>query len=306
MRRTRSLFVLAIGCGCAAANPAGTDGGGGHLGTPDATHMIDAPRPDATPDAEPPPPPPWPDAAPPDAAVCSTDMTPAQVPMISIPAGAFMMGCNSALDSTCSGDENPYHQVTLSAFSIDKTEVTQRAYQACVAACACTVPGELYDPANKPNFPVVGVTWNQAHAFCQWLGKRLPTEAEWEKAARGTDGRVYPWGNQTPDCTLANYFACPALSQVEAVGSHSPQGDSPYGVQDMAGNAFELVADHYDPNYYASSPAMNPMGSMDPAYVNVVWRGGSAGHYPNYLRASARYSNDPIIYWTALGFRCAM
>ena len=299
-------MALFFGCtACAGASGATSDGGGGHLGPPDAARPIDAAHADAAIDAQPPPPPPWPDAAPPDAQVCSTDTSAAQVEMVAVPAGAYMMGCNSAIDSTCSGDENPYHQVTLSTFSIDKTEVTQRAYKACVDACACMYPAELFDPANKPNYPVVGVTWMQARAFCQWLGKRLPTEAEWEKAARGTDGRIYPWGNQAPTCTLANYFTCPALGQIEPVGSHSPQGDSPYGAQDMAGNAFELVADHYDPNYYAQSPSMDPQGTPDPAYANVVWRGGSAGHYPSYLRASARYASNPIIYWTALGFRCA-
>src|SRR5437867_1409252 len=122
----RMWCVTALIYGCAAGGNGSVDGGGGHIGSPDAPRSMDAPRPDAAPDAEPPPPPPWPDAAMPDARACSSDTTPAQVEMISIPGGAYMMGCNSALDSTCSGDENPYHQVTLTPFSIDKTEVTQR------------------------------------------------------------------------------------------------------------------------------------------------------------------------------------
>src|SRR5262249_2466356 len=189
-------------CGCAGANGGAAIDAPGHVGSPDARHADAATMPDAGPaDAQPPPPPPFPDAAPPDAPMCSTATSAARVVRLGVPAGPLLRGGTAAVDPPCGGDETPYHRVTLSAFTIDKTEVTQRAYQACMDACACTSPGELFDPQNKPMHPVVGVTWAQARQFCGWLGKRLPTEAEWEKGARGTGGRLCPLGNQAPACT---------------------------------------------------------------------------------------------------------
>ena len=120
-----------------------------------------------------------------------------------VPGGAFTMGCNAAVDQNCEGDENPMRSVTLTAFEIDQTEVTQGRYAACVAAGKCAPPSCAWN-CDESASPAVCVTWDQAKAYCAWAGRRLPTEAEWELAARGTDGRKYPWGNDEPDCGRAN------------------------------------------------------------------------------------------------------
>jgi len=224
--------------------------------------------------------------------------------MVNIPAGSFMMGCNEAVDSECDPDEFPYHSIDLLAFKIDETEVFQEAYKLCMDDGACLMPGTdeacHWDPDNRGRHPVVCVTWLQARAFCTWADKRLPTEAEWEKAARGEDGLVYPWGNTAPDCTLANFEDCNA-DNLE-VGSIAG-GASPYGALDMAGNVWEWVNDYYDENYYPDSPAENPQGPA--SGTNRVMRGGGFGYAPNYMRTSNRGGNEEDMYRTPLGFRCA-
>lgn len=158
-----------------------------------------------------------------------------------------------------------------------------------------------YEAGDKSDHPVNCVDWDQAVAYCQWEGKRLPTEAEWEKAARGTDGRIYPWGNTAPDCNRAQYGKCGG--QTVSVGT-KPAGSSPYGVLDMAGNVDEWVADWYDSDYYAQSPSENPKGPSSGQHRGA--RGGN-WHNPheNILRAALRAG-----WWTAvagaydaLGFR---
>jgi len=216
--------------------------------------------------------------------------------MVAVPAGAFLMGCNGAVDQNCNADESPYHSVDLAAFSIDKTEVTQAAYAACADAGAC--PAILGMPSDL--VPVHGVGWATASAYCTWAGKRLPTEAEWEKAARGTDGRVYPWGNSDPTCDEANFGTCAGAPL--AVGERS-SGASPYGALDMAGNVAEWVADHYAADYYAASPAQNPPGPATGA--NYVDRGGWYRSRAEQLRASFREPNSPDTALSYLGFRCA-
>ncbi len=239
--------------------------------------------------------------------------------MVKIPAGAFWRGCNPAnpnpyaCDSLQLSRESPYRQLTLSEFWIDKTEVTQEKFATCIAANGCTPPAPVdpqnalyagYDPANKPDHPVSNVTWAQARSYCMWLGKRFPTEAEWEKAARGTDGRMYPWGDTEPTdtCLLANLGVCTG-SGTHAVGSH-PSGDSPYGVSDMAGNVAEWVADFYDVTYYASAPAVDPQGPL--SGNERVARGGGYPHSNLDGRAASRArsgANAPADY--PRGFRCA-
>ena len=233
--------------------------------------------------------------------------------MILIPAGVFWMGCNSEIDNICYDDEKPYHEVQLSAYYIDKTEVTQGAYKKCVDAGVCSDPGCNWNPSGTPNRPVVCVDWNDAIAYCTWAGKRLPTEAEWEKAARGTDGRKYPWGNQTATCEYAvindgSDYGCGTDSTWD-VCSKSPAGDSPYGLCDMAGNVWEWVSDWYGSDYYSNSPASNPTGPVSGSYR--VLRGGSFVNYYyyyyfyDYLRASSRFDYNPSDVGDYLGFRCS-
>jgi len=223
-----------------------------------------------------------------------------------VASGSFWMGCNTTVDSECQSDESPYHQVTLSGYYMDKTEVTQAEYKKCVDAGECDTPSCDWDPTGTPNRPVVCVTWSQAGEYCVWAGKRLPTEAEWEKAARGTDGRKYPWGNETATCDYAVMYdgswGCGTGSTWDVCGK-SPAGDSPYGLCDMAGNVYEWVSDWYDSGYYTNSQASNPTGPVSGSYR--VLRGGSfVDHDYYYLRASTRYDYSPSADYYYLGFRC--
>jgi formylglycine-generating enzyme required for sulfatase activity len=219
--------------------------------------------------------------------------------MVDVPAGAFAMGCNASVDTRCEADELPTHDVTIAAFAIDRDEVSQAVFAGCVDDGACTPPNGDYDPDARGAFPVTFVTWDQAAAFCAWAGQRLPTEAEWERAARGDDGRIYPWGNAAPDCALANLFACGDATQ--PVGGH-PAGASPFGALDMAGNVMEWVADFYAADYYTTSPAVDPTG---PATGNErVKRGGSYMGDADTVRVTNRVIGFPVGV-PNLGFRCA-
>jgi formylglycine-generating enzyme required for sulfatase activity len=235
--------------------------------------------------------------------------------MVYVPAGEFIMGSDEG-DS----DEQPVHTVYLDAFYIDKTEVTNAQYQACVETGGCQAPtscdwGEpTYEDVSKAYHPVVCVSWYDANAYCRWAGKRLPTEAEWEKAARGTNGRKYPWGN-TFDGGRLNFCdrncefdhkdtgADDGYARTAPVGSYSA-GASPYGALDMAGNVWEWVADWYDENYYAHSPSHpNPQGP-DSGAVKVL-RGGSWVSDEWNIRTANRDKYHPTITNSALGFHCA-
>lgn len=223
--------------------------------------------------------------------------------MVLIPAGSFWMGCNASTDTQCKDQEFPYHEVTLSAYYIDKTEVTQGQYLRCVLAGKCISPdGDcLFDYEH----PVICVTWQQASEYCAWAGKRLPTEAEWEKAARGTDGRIYPWGNGAPTCDLAvaSYNMDPGCGKGWGWNpcSRSPAGDSPYGLCDMAGNVMEWVFDRYKWDYYKYSPSVNPTG---PSIGNRTIRGG--GWYHSWgMRTSERNPAGLDDWGLDVGFRCA-
>jgi formylglycine-generating enzyme required for sulfatase activity len=220
-------------------------------------------------------------------------------PTVSVPAGEFWMGCNDQVDKDCEADEKPYHKVYLDAFYIDKFEVTQGEYNQCVKSGPCTA-NQKHNGFIDDRQPVVGVTWDDAESYCEWAGKRLPTEAEWEKAARWTDGRIYPWGNSL-DTTRANYIDS-KIDKTTKVGSY-PSGASPYGAMDMAGNVFEWVADWYDANYYQNSPSKNPKGPGSGKYR--VLRGGSWNNDTYFLRVSSRYTRQLSFHFGSLGFRCA-
>jgi formylglycine-generating enzyme required for sulfatase activity len=208
-------------------------------------------------------------------------------------------------------DEQPVHSVTLDAYYIDKYEVTNKLYRACVDAGACTAPLQNYffpeSPSNAyygnpqyDNYPVIYVDWNMAKAYCEWRGVRLPTEAQWEKAARGSEGNTYAWGKDI-DCQKANFQGC--VNRTSPVGNY-PDGQSPYGAYDMTGNVWEWVADWYSQNYYLTSPQSNPTGPI--TGQSKMMRGGawtkSQFNVMTYQRANfaPTYSNFDI------GFRCAM
>jgi formylglycine-generating enzyme required for sulfatase activity/serine/threonine protein kinase len=221
--------------------------------------------------------------------------------MVYIPAGEFLMGSTDD-DSNAVRDERPQHTVYLDAFWIDRTEVTNAQYASCVAAGACEQAGNWDNSdLNGPDQPVVNVSWYDAHAYAAWVGGRLPTEAEWEKAARGASGRLYPWGPDLPDCNRAAYRDC--VDNPVAVGSH-PAGASPYGVLDMAGNVAEWVADWHLGDYYAQSPGRNPQGPDSGAFRVV--RGGAYSDGQSFLRCAGRVSADPNFRVWPYGLRVVM
>ena len=235
-------------------------------------------------------------------------------PMILIAAGPFLMGSNDGLPN-----ERPEHTVTLSKYYIDQFEVTAGRYQMFTESAKRELPPTWDDEAAQAlsDYPAVGMSWTDAAAYCKWGGRRLPTEAEWEKAARGTDGRRYPWGHMQPFVDIANYnrglwvseaiTLVPVNSGLEGMSVRhglTEGGKSSYGLFHMAGNAAEWVADWYDGEYYQKSPNKNPTGS--PTGEKRVIRGGSWADLPTALRVTARFSAAPDFEDRTIGFRCAM
>ena len=244
--------------------------------------------------------------------------------MVWVPAGEFIMGSSDAdidaILASCSDcerdrftDEQPQHGVYLDSFWVDQTEVTNVQYAACVVNGPCDPPDlsgsysqDIYfGNPDYDDYPVIHVSWHDADTYCTWRDARLPTEAEWEKAARGNDGRTYPWGEGIA-CSQANYAdgAGACVGDTSAVGSTSPDGDSPTGAFDMAGNVWEWVADWYDENYYSSPEANeNPTGPL--SGDTRVLRGGSWYHSGWSARAAYRFSDSPGGRFYFRGFRCA-
>ena len=215
------------------------------------------------------------------------------VPMRLVSAGEFLMGDNSLRNAA------PAHGVELDAFYIDKYEVTNHLYKMCVDAGKCTLPAKYESmlPYDN-NYPVINVTWFQAESYCEWRGAQLPTEAQWEKSARGKNDWLYPWGNNI-DCSLANYNNCSLTTT--AVGSYA--STSPYGLYDMAGNVWEWVADWYSDKYYSETPSWNPLGPD--SGTERVLRGGSYVDSETSQRVTFRNSELPGNTYDNVGFRCA-
>ncbi len=218
--------------------------------------------------------------------------------LIYIPAGDFIMGDN--------GFDAPIHTVNLDAYWIQQTKVTNRMYEQCVKTGACTPPtqtlgGPVFGNPEFANHPVVGVNWEQAQTYCAWIQGSLPTEAQWEKAARGLSANIYPWGNSEPSCDLLNYANCNGTTN--SVTAYEA-GKSPFGLWDMAGNVFEWVYDWYDPNYYSQSPSANPMGPENGQYRVV--RGSSFESAEEQVASAIRRFDEPTDNRRDTGFRCAV
>lgn len=242
-------------------------------------------------------------------------------PMVFVPAGEFLMGSTDEqfqaameeLKSKCNpcppfqNAAKPPHAVYLDAFWMDKFQVTNALYQKCVDAGNCQPPSSSRSHAHASyfgdpeydNYPVIYVAWDDAKTFCEWAGKRLPTEAEFEKAARGTDNRIYPWGNEFQQNRVNSDHT---KNDTTAVGSY-PNGASPYGVLDMAGNVWVWMADWFDESYYANSPRENPLGAA--TGEDRVLRGGAWGSLMIQTRGSFRSANSPDARTDYIGIRCA-
>jgi formylglycine-generating enzyme required for sulfatase activity len=218
--------------------------------------------------------------------------------LVYVPAGEFTMGSDGA--------DDPRHTVSLSAYWISRTKITNRMYTLCVGVGVCSSPvatpgAAVYTNPAYADHPIVGVTWDQASAYCGWSGGRLPTEAEWEKAARGPGNQDYPWGNEQPSCGLLNFGGC--VDSTTSVVAY-PNSASPFGALDLAGNAFEWVMDWYDSAYYATSPIQDPTGAASGTYR--VIRGSSFESASVQVASAIRHYGAATYTSPDLGFRCVV
>jgi formylglycine-generating enzyme required for sulfatase activity len=253
--------------------------------------------------------------------------------MLLVPGGTFTMGADSGGEE----DEHPAHAVTLKAFWLDRTEVTNEAYLACVKAGACTINARTIASQThagpdasftRPKQPVVGVRWDDAKAFCGWKGMRLPTEAEFERAVRDDDGRRYPWGNEKPTADRTVFSRAYGRESTDDVGSH-PTGRGPYGHDDLAGNVWEWMEDEYDPYAYRRATAAQGVPGTCPQILAAlaelraagkqgftgsnaipidcehVLRGGAYNYDWNGLRSTNRVHHPGRFRLVMTGFRCA-
>ncbi|HET9846747.1 MAG TPA: formylglycine-generating enzyme family protein [Nitrospira sp.] len=245
---------------------------------------------------------------------------PAHDEMVRIPAGTFVMGSDKKVDRNAYQPEFPQRKVYLDAYEIDKFEVTTVQFLKFVLATnRKPLIDWQYDGGNfqetMANHPVMHVSWFEADAYCQWAGKRLPTSAEWEKAARGEDGRIYPWGNEPAGLSRSNFgrtgLSGPVRDRPERLLLYPPiisvdkydNGVSPYGVFQMAGNVAEWTADWYDPHYYKTAPDRNPKGPEKG--TQRAFRGGGWIDSTPSVRPAQRNGTDPNTKMNWLGFRCA-
>lgn len=241
------------------------------------------------------------------------------MPQVYVPAGTFRMG---GMDVRRAPNETPEHDVTLDAFWMDQLEVTNAMYTLCVNTGGCMPPqsfksqrrASYFDNPEFRDYPVIYVTWAQAKTYCEWAGRRLPTEAEWERAGRGGDFRTFPWGEAKADGLLANFNML--VGDTSRVGTY-PAGASPFGVLDMAGNVAEWVNDFYTSSY-TNAGTLNPTGPAASSSLHRVVRGGSLGDAEINIRVSKRSSvlgsfpgtaADPNAslgdFSPRIGFRCA-
>jgi formylglycine-generating enzyme required for sulfatase activity len=244
-------------------------------------------------------------------------------PMVMIPQGTFVRGCSAATDPYCRSHEGPAHEVHLDAYLIDRHEVTVAEYRKCVDAGKCPVPGSIEDnkrcnwgQEDRDSHPINCVSWAQARTYCEFAGKRLPTEAEWEKAARGSDGRRYPWGGDRPDCELAVTSRLDKGCGKEGTWPvcSLPKGNSPFGLCDMVGNVWEWVADWYAADTYRNQTAAvfdktvallkNP-GGPEKGRERVLRGGSWTSKLPESVRTSTRFYFAPDVKLGNFGFRCA-
>jgi formylglycine-generating enzyme required for sulfatase activity len=247
-------------------------------------------------------------------------MLPAYDEMVLVPAGSFLMGSDKKVDKNAYPPEFPRRRVYLDGFEIDKYEVTTVQFLKFVLAT--DRPPLLDWRYEGGNFqesmaahPVMHVSWDDADAYCKWAGKRLPTSAEWEKAARGDDGRLYPWGNQLPGPSRANFgrtgLSGPVRDRPERLLLYPPiisvnkyeNAVSPYGVYQMSGNVAEWTADWYDANYYKTAPDRNPKGPE--RGTQKAFRGGGWIDSGPSIRPAQRNGAEPSMKMNWLGFRCA-
>ena len=223
---------------------------------------------------------------------------PDQAVMVWVPAGSFVMGSNDE-EKVALIDEKPQHTVTLDGYWIYKNDVTVAQYQAYCQATGTAMPKDAPFWGWKKDHPMVMVTWTEARAYAQWAGGHLPSEAQWEKAARGTDGRSYPWGNAWDEdkCNTLQPYTTP-------VGSY-PANASPYGCLDMAGNVWQWCEDRYRFDYYKTAPATNPTGAQ--TGDSHVMRGGSwKNGTPGYFRCACRNQIYFAYRLESLSFRCVI
>ncbi|KPL72419.1 hypothetical protein ADM99_08105 [Leptolinea tardivitalis] len=225
-----------------------------------------------------------------------------------VPSGSFLMGSSDDYNEA-ELQEKPQHMVYLDGYWIDQTEVTQAMYKKCVSSGLCrdivhdSEQNVNYTNPDFDNHPVTYVNWDDARIYCEKVGRRLPTEAEWEKAARGTDGRLYPWGNTPPDGNLANFGN--AYNTTRPVGSY-PEGKSPYGVLDMVGNVREWVNDVYSEYYYGESPERNPQGpDLSADHKSRSLRGAGYTDALHFTHLAMRFHHVPNSPGENRGFRCA-
>ena len=295
MRNGVILIVLFVVLGAGVSTWAVTNGG----------HDVADVRPEWTPEGK--------------AQAAKLAQLPPKDEMVLVPAGPFLMGSTRQADRNAYLPEQPQRSVYLDAYEIDKYEVTMVQYLRYVLAKNLEPLvdwkwGGVFQETMAYH-PVMHVSWHDSDAYCQWAGKRLPTEAEWEKAARGEDGRIYPWGNQTAGLSRANFgrtgLSGPVRDRPERLALYPPiisvdkyeNAVSPYGVFNMAGNVAEWVTDWYDPNYYKNGPERNPKGPEKATHK--AFRGGGWVDSTPSVRAAYRNGTDPNTKMNWLGFRCA-